>query len=273
MPSTNIAQKNYVTVTGNIGSPKTMIFAHGFGTDQTVWKLVAEPFLKEYRVILFDHVGCGQSDPAAFSPNKYEDPDAYAADLIAICDALIVKNAVLVGHSIGGMIGILAAIRKPEYFSKLVLIGASPKYLNEPGYVGGFERDTLDQLFEEMRNNYYAWASGFAALAMGNPEQPHLARQFAESLKNLRPDIALTVLRVFMESDIRSELAKLDVLTLIIQSREDVAVPTGVGRYLNQHIRNSRLAEIQAAGHLPHMSAASEVIAEIQKFLLQGETL
>lgn len=260
-------EKNNVTVKGNLESPDTMIFAHGFGTDQTSWDEVAKAFEDQYRIVLFDNVGGGRSPESAFSPHKYETLDSYAEDLIDICESLGLKDAILVAHSVSGMISLLASIKKPEYFRKLIVVGASPRYRNEPGYKGGFEQEDLDGLYATMDNNYFAWASGFSKLAMGNPDRPSLAENFANSLAEIRPDIAQSVARTIFQSDYRSELPKVNRPVLIVQAREDIAVPLDVAEYLHKNIKNSDLVMVDATGHFPHISAPKEVIRVINQFI------
>jgi sigma-B regulation protein RsbQ len=262
----NVAKKNNVKLIGNLDGP-TIIFAHGFGTDQSAWSKVSEAFIQKYRIILFDNVGGGNSDPEAFSPNKYDSLYAYVGDLIDICEEYKVKAAIMVGHSVSGMISLLTAIKRPEFFSKLVLVGASPRYLNDVDYVGGFEQQDLDSLYDTMANNYFAWVSGFSAAAMANPDRPQLSENFANTLNAIRPDIAQSVARVIFQSDYRVELLKLDKETLLVQAKEDIAVPQDVAEYLNKHIAHSKLLVVEAYGHFPHMSAPNEIINAIEQFI------
>jgi len=262
----NPTKKNNVKVIGNLDGP-TMLFAHGFGTDQNAWSKVSEAFISKYRIILFDNVGAGKADPEAFSPNKYDTLQAYANDLIEICEEYDVKDAIMIGHSVSGMVSLLTAIKRPEFFSKLALVGASPRYLNDTGYLGGFEQQDLDSLFDTMANNYFAWVSGFSAAAMGNPDNPQLAEGFAETLKAIRPDIAQSVARVIFQSDYRKELSKLNKPTLLIQAKEDIAVPIDVAYYLNNNIVDSKLTIVNAYGHFPHISAPNEVINAVEQFI------
>ena len=259
-------KKNNVKVIGNPDGP-AMIFAHGFGTDQTAWDAVSRDFTDKYKVILYDNVGAGKSDPDEFSPNKYETLHVYAQDLIDICDSLGIKDAILVGHSVSGMISLLTAVKRPDLFSQMVLVGASPRYLNDSGYVGGFSREDLDGLFQTMDNNYFAWVSGFSAAAMGNPDRPQLAESFAGTLNAIRPDIAQSVARVIFQSDHRADLPKLNKDTLIIQAQEDIAVPLDVAEYLHHNIPGSHLEVVNAYGHFPHISAPQEIIKAIKKFI------
>lgn len=258
MPGT-IIKRNNVHFLGQ-GS-QTIIFAHGFGTDQTAWRHQVAFFESSYRIVLFDHVGAGQSDMAAYSPLRYSSLYGYAEDLLELCAVLKLSDVILVGHSVSGMVSLLAALVDPSRFRQLIFIGASPRYLNDPekGYQGGFEQADLDALYAAMSSNYYAWASGFAPLAMGNPDRPELALEFAKTLSAIRPDIAQAVSRVIFQSDHREELPKLTVPVTILQSNNDVAVPPAVGQYMAEHIRQSQLIHIKAQGHLPHMSAPDVV--------------
>lgn len=258
--------KNNVKQIGNLEG-LSILFAHGFGTDQSAWEQVKEAFLTDYRIILFDNVGSGNADPEAYSANKYNTLEAYADDMIAICEAYHVKDAILVAHSVSGMIGVLASLKRPELFSKLILIGASPRYLNDVGYVGGFEQKDLNGIYETMSNNYFAWVSGFSSAAMANHDNPQLAESFASTLKAIRPDIAQSVARVIFQSDYRKELSKTQKPTLLLQSKEDIAVPLNVAEYLHKNIANSKLKVVNAFGHFPHMSAPQEIINEIKQFI------
>ena len=261
--------KNNIHILNDDPSLQSIIFTHGFGTDQTAWSAVAEAFKDQYRLIMYDTVGAGSADPEAFSPNKYRSIHSYATDLQAICQELELRNAISISHSVGGMTTVLVANEKPEYFSKLVVIGASPRYLNDTdtGYYGGFTQEDLDNLYQAMSNNYFAWVSGFANLVMQNSDRPHLAEDFARSLGSIRPDIAQSVVRAIFQSDHRADLPKVQQDTLLIHSTEDVAVPDQVATYLHEHIRNSKLVHVNATGHFPHISAPGQVIDAIRQFL------
>lgn len=259
--------KNNVNIKGDPYAKETIIFGHGFGTDQTAWHTVADAFKNDYRIILYDNVGGGNALPEAYSPNKYNDLFSYADDLIDICDALDIKDAIMVAHSVSGMISVLASLKKPQCFKKLVLVGASPRYRNDEGYIGGFDQSDLDGLYQAMDTNYFAWVSGFSSMAMANPDRPELALSFANTLSAIRPDIAQAVSRVIFQSDHRSVLADLDKSTLIIQSKEDIAVPLQVAEYLDRNIRNSKMVVVNATGHFPHISAPTEIINAIKEFL------
>lgn len=266
MSTAAVYKKNNVTIINENGD-QTIIFAHGFGTDQSAWKEVAAAFADKYRLVLYDNVGAGNADPAAFSPNKYDNLQSYADDLLDICHDLDIKNAIVVAHSVSGMITLLAAVKEPERFSKIVMIGASPRYLNDDGYVGGFSQDDLNGLYAAMANNYQAWVSGFAPAAMANAERPQLAQNFASTLSAIRPDIAQSVAKVIFQSDYRSALPNLAVDTLLLQTQRDIAVPMEVAEYLNNNIKISRMQVVNAEGHFPHMSAPDQIITAIKSYI------
>lgn len=266
--ATDPIRKNNVNIIGKRESNNTMIFAHGFGTDQTAWNDVYPAFEDEYKIVLYDNVGAGKSAPEAFSPNKYDSLTSYSTDLLDICATLNVKDAIMVGHSVSGMISMLAAIKEPQRFKKMVLIGASARYLNDDdGYVGGFTQEALDGLFQTMTSNYYAWVSGFAPAAMGNADKPKLTERFADTLSAIRPDIAQSVAKVIFLSDQRQQVAKNHIETLLIQTKQDIAVPMEAAEYLHNNMENSELVVVDAEGHFPHISAPQEVIREIKNFL------
>lgn len=263
----NPLKKNNVTILNGNAGKQTIVFAHGFGTNQTAWQKVAPAFADNYRVVLYDNVGAGNSEPTAFSPNKYDTLRSYADDLLDICNELQIKDAIMVGHSASGMISLLAAIKNPTHFSKMVLIGASPRYLDDVGYIGGFTQQALNDLYDAMANNYYAWVSGFAPAIMANADRPQLSASFAQSLSAIRPDIAQSVARVIFQSDHRNDLPKLQIDTLLLQTQQDIAVPMEVAEYLNNNIKNSKLKVVNAEGHFPHMSAPDEIITAIKEYI------
>lgn len=265
----NIFKRNNVNLQGS--GNQTLIFAHGFGSDQTAWRHQVAAFHSDYRVVLFDMVGAGKSDFSAYNPHRYSTLYGYVKDLLELCAELNVTNCILVGHSVSAMIALLAAIIEPQRFSRLILIGVSPRYLNDVDYYGGFEQSDLDAIYAAMSINYDAWVSGFLApLMMGNPEQPSLALEYATTLKAVRPDIASVLVRVIFQSDFRAHLPQLTVPTLIIQSSEDHAVPQEVAQYLAAKIPNSQLVNINARGHFPHLSAPDEVTRAITEYLAQS---
>jgi sigma-B regulation protein RsbQ len=263
----NPVQKNNITVKGNLEADQTIIFSHGFGTDQNIWAEVSAPFLKDYKVILYDLVGAGKANIDAFNPETYDTLYAYANDLTDLCESLHVQNAILVAHSVSGMIGMLAGIEAPRFFSKMIFLGASPCYVNSETYTGGFTQEALNDLFNSMETNYYAWISGFAPYVMSNDDRPELAEKFAKTLAEIRPDIAVSVARTIFQGDYRSKLPEHTIPTLLIHNDNDPAVPVSVGKYMNVRIPNSKLKLVHSSGHFPHVSAPLEVIQSIQNFI------
>ncbi len=264
-----ILQRNSVSIQEAPEGAPTIVFAHGFGTDQTAWSKQVSGLQGKARCILFDHVGAGRSDLNSFSRGRYSTLYGYAQDLIEISDALDLRGVRVVAHSVSGMVSMLASILRPDLFSELLVIGASPRYLNDPasGYVGGFETSDVEGLFEAMAANYHAWASGFAPLMMGHPDRPYLAEYFCETLLTIRPDVAQTVLQSIMFSDHRADLSRVHIPVWIASSRQDLAVPEPVSAYLAAHLRDSRLEFLDATGHLPHISAPRVVNAVIGRWL------
>src|SRR5574343_1172429 len=261
--------RNNVTVAGNLKAAKSMVFVNGVGYDQSFWRRVAPSFVDDYRLVLFDHVGSVQSNQVNFRSNqlRYLNVGGYATDLLEICSALnLGGDTVLVGHSLGAMAGLLASIQKPSTFSKLILIGASPRYTNTEGYQGGFSAEDISATYSALQGNYPLWSKQFASAAMATPDRPSLTDAFAEALARIPPEMMLTVLCSVLQMDHRKDLAKVSVPTLVIQSREDYFVPLEVAEYIHAHIPGSQLTVIEAAGHLPHVSAPEEIIAAIKSF-------
>ncbi|SFW74225.1 alpha/beta fold hydrolase [Chitinophaga sancti] len=264
-----VKEKNNVHIRGKADAAQTIIFGHGFGSDQTAFEPLVKAFEADYKIVLFDNVGGGKADINAFSPSRYSSIQGYVTDLGDLLRELQLSDIIYVGHSVNGMIGLLSAIKYPSYFNKLVLLGSSPRYLNEPesGYIGGFNMEALEQLYHAMSTNYYAWASGFAQLVVQNHDRPELAASFAKSLSSIRADIALSVAKAIFEMDHRSDLGKSSIPAMIVQTTEDPAVPKVVGAYMHQHILNSQLATVDTEGHFPHVSAPEEVISIIKSFI------
>ncbi|NMF91593.1 alpha/beta fold hydrolase [Aromatoleum petrolei] len=259
--------RNNVHICGNADADRTIVFVHGFGTEQSVWRGVVPHFARDWRVVLLDNVGAGASLPEAFVQSRYLGLQGYADDLLEVCDALQLKDAVLVGHSVGAMAAVLAANRKPEDFAKLVLICASPRYLNTEDYHGGFTADDLNQIYSAIEEQFDEWAAAFAPMAMGNSDRPQLARYFSDQIRSIPPDRVLTVLCSTFQSDHRQDVCRIAQPTLLLQSQDDVAVPAAVAHYLQQHIPDSRLVMLKAGGHLPHFAAPDEVADAIRGFI------
>lgn len=259
-----VLSRNAVTEEGS--GEQTILFSHGFGGNQSAWDAQAAAFRERFRIIRLDHVGCGRSDFAVFHPMRYRSLFNYANDLLEVCEALRLEKAIFIGHSMGAMICLLASLLAPEFFSQLVMIGANPRYLKAAGYDGGFAREDVEKIYAFAAADYASWVSGFAPLMIGE-DKPELASYLAGTLKEMRPDIALSLLRIMLESDHRSELPQVTVPTSIIQSRHDAAVPIFVGRHLHEHIPNSRYLELNTSGHLPHLTAPELVNAAVESIL------
>lgn len=261
----DVLERNNVKVSGS--GERTLVFVHGFGYDQSMWRLVAPAFEDRYRVVLLDLVGAGQSDLTAYDPEHYSSLEAHANDLLAVLHALDLSVVALVGHSVSAVIGMLAAIRAPERFAGLVMLGPSPHYLNEPGYAGGFERADIDELLEVMANNYLGWAGGFAPMVMGAPGQPALSAELTASFCRTDPAIARHFARVIFLGDNRADLPRLRTPTLVVQSAHDAIAPRAVGTYVHQQLPGSQLVVVNTTGHCAHLSAPRETIAAIAPFL------
>ena len=259
-------KRNNVCVSGaEDGQP--MVFAHGFGCDQNMWRHVAPAFEDDHRIVLFDVVGMGGSDVTAWSAERYASLDAYADDVLDILRSLDLRDVVFVGHSVSAMIGVLAAVREPDRFSKLVLVGPSPRYIDEDGYVGGFARGDIDELLRSLDSNYLGWSSGMAPVIMGNPDQPELGQELTDSFCRTDPTIASAFARVTFLSDTREELALVTVPTLVLQCSDDVIASDAVGEYVAAQIPSSTFVRMRATGHCPNLSAPAETIDAIRRFL------
>lgn len=263
----NIIKRNHVTVMGT--GEETIVFGHGFACDQNVWRSITKYFEKDYRIVLFDYVGCGQSDKTQYSVERYVDLNGYARDLEEILDSMQIRNAIYVGHSVSSMIGVIASIHNPEYFKKMILISPSPRYLNDnPDYYGGFDAKDINEILTFMEMNFLGWASANAAALMDNPDKPALAEQLKDTFIGEDPEIMKNFARATFLSDYRKELPFVTVPTLIIQCSIDSIVPIEVAEYLNRHIKNSDLKILDSRGHYPHLSMpekTAECILEYMK--------
>jgi sigma-B regulation protein RsbQ len=244
-----------------------MVFAHGFGCDQQMWRLVVPAFEDDHRIVLFDHVGAGGSDQSAFDRGRYSSLDGYAEDLLEICRELDLTRVIFVGHSVSAMIGVLAATREPDRFEKLILVGPSPRYLDDGDYGGGFSRADIEELLDSLESNYLGWSSAMAPVIMGNPDRPELGEELTNSFCRSDPEIAAHFARVTFLSDNRADLAQVKIPTLILQCSDDAIAPQAVGEYVNDQIPGSRLVLMDATGHCPNLSAPAETIAAIRSFL------
>ena len=246
---------------------RPIVFAHGFGCDQNMWRYVWPEFEEDHRVVLFDHVGAGGSDLRAFDPDRYGTLQGYAEDVLEICDELELEDAVFVGHSVSATIGLLAAAAAPERFGALALLGPSPRYVDDDGYVGGFTRADIEELLDSMDSNYLGWSGAIAPVIMGNAERPELGEELANSFCRADPEIARHFARVTFLSDNRADLPGVRTPSLILQCSRDSIAPQAVGEYVHRHLADSRLVMMRASGHCPNLSAPEETIAEIRSFL------
>lgn len=244
-----------------------MVFAHGFGCDQNMWRLVAPAFEDCFKVVLFDHVGAGGSDPLAYDPVKYSSLQGYAADVVDICRELELESVVFVGHSVSAMIGVLASNAAPGLFDKLVLVGPSARYIDDGDYRGGFSASDIEELLVSMESNYLGWSRQMAPMIMGNAEQPELGRELSDSFCRTDPAIAAQFAAVTFLSDNRKDLSKVSVPTLVLQCLSDVIAPEPAGEFVRDAIAGSTYVVLDATGHCPHLSVPSATIDAITPFV------
>ncbi|MGY1690429.1 alpha/beta fold hydrolase [Geodermatophilus sp. SYSU D01105] len=262
----SVIMRNRVRVTGVDGG-RPMVFAHGFGCDQEMWRFVAPDFEVDHRVVLFDHVGSGRSDLSAYDPVKYASLRGYAADVVELCRELELEDVVFVGHSVSAMIGVLAAQQAPERVGALVMVGPSPRYVDDEDYTGGFSRADVAGLLDSLDSNHLGWSRAMAPVVMGNPDRPELTEELANSFCRTDPDIAHQFAQVTFLSDNRADLPGVRVPTLVLQCDADAIAPQAVGRYVHEQIPGSVFTQLSATGHCPHLSAPEETTAAIRAFL------
>ncbi len=244
-----------------------MMFAHGFGCDQNMWRFVAPHFEDRFRVVLFDHIGAGGSDLSAYDPLKYASLAGYAEDVVEIARALDIEGGVFVGHSVSAMIGVLAAKAAPKLFDDLVLVGPSPRYIDDTDYVGGFGESQIHELLDFLDSNHMGWSQAMAPAIMGNPDRPELGEELTNSFCRTDPDIARRFARATFLSDNRADLEGVTTRTLVLQCAEDVIAPREVGEYVHRMLPNSQLVIMKATGHCPNLSAPQETVAAIEAFV------
>jgi sigma-B regulation protein RsbQ len=262
----SVVERNCVSVTG-VPSGRPLVFAHGFGCDQAMWRFVAPDFAVDHRVVLFDYVGAGNSDLSVYDPDRYGSLRGYAADVVEICRELDLTDVVFVGHSVSAMIGVLATQQAPDVIGALVMVGPNPRYIDDDGYVGGFSRTDIVGLLDALDSNHLGWSAQMAPVIMGNPDRPELTEELTNSFCRTDPDIARQFARVTFLSDNRADLPGVGVPTLVLQCSEDVIAPDVVGEYVHQQIPGSVLTRLAATGHMPHLSAPEETTAAIRAFL------
>ncbi|MFH8293089.1 alpha/beta fold hydrolase [Streptomyces sp. NPDC018059] len=262
----DIEHRNNVTVTGN-PQGRTVVLAHGFGCDQNMWRLTLPALVEEYRVVMFDYVGSGRSDLSAFSENRYTSLDGYARDVVEVCEALDLRDAVFVGHSVSAMIGVLAADMAPERIGALVMVAPSPRYIDDEGYRGGFTAEDIDELLGSLDLNYLGWSAAMAPVIMGNADRPELGEELKNSFCATDPDMARVFARTTFLSDSRDDLKKVRVPTLVLDCTDDAIAPREVGAYVHESIPGSNLITLDATGHCPHLSAPEATNEAITGFL------
>jgi sigma-B regulation protein RsbQ len=259
-----VRERNNVKVLGS--GERTLMFAHGYGCDQSMWRHVT-PHFPEYRIVLFDYVGSGGSDTSAFDQTRYSTLQGYSADVLEIIDELDLDRVNFVGHSVSAMIGALAAIEKPGKFESLTMIGPSPCYTNDGEYAGGFEKPDIEALLESLESNHVAWSASMAPLIMGKENSSDLSGELEASFCRMDPFLAHHFARVTFLSDNRSDLPRVTARTLILQCQKDVIAGYKVGEYVHRRIPNSQFVVMDATGHCPHLSAPEKVTRALKHFL------
>ena len=259
-------ERNNVQLEGKVAA-QPMLFAHGFGCDQNMWRHVWPAFADDHRIVLFDHVGSGGSDLAAYSRAKYDRLDGYAEDMLEICRELELRDVIFVGHSVSAMIGVLAAVAEPDRFAKLVLVGPSPRYIDDDDYVGGFTREDIEGLLDSLDSNFLGWSAAYAPAIMGTTQPEELQQELTNSFCRTDPDIARHFARVTFLSDNRGDLATVEVPALVLQCSDDIIAPQSVGEFVASSLPRGTLVNLRATGHCPNLSAPEETIAAIRDFL------
>lgn len=263
-----IGLRNNVKIKGN--GARVIMFGHGFGCDSNTWRMVTPAFENDFKLVLFDYVGSGNSDLRAYDSDRYSSLEGYAKDVVEICEALNLKEVIFIGHSVSSMIGLLAANSAPELFSKLIFIGPSPRYLNDVNYPGGLDRAELEELLEIMDSNYLGWSSTMAGHIMGNPDRPHLADGLSRSFCSADPTIAKKFARVTFLSDNRDDLPKLKIPSLTIQCREDFLTTEKIASYIQSITPGNKVTFLESSGHCPHLSDPDGVITAVKTFLMDN---
>jgi sigma-B regulation protein RsbQ len=262
----DVRRRNNVVVSGSPGA-RPMLFAHGFGCSQEMWQAVASDFETDHQVVLFDLVGAGGSDLGAYDRSKYDSLNGYADDVVEIVEELDLHDVVYVGHSVSAMIGVLAAIKAPSRFGALVLVGPSPRYIDDAGYVGGFSKSDIESLLDTLDLNYLGWSEAMAPVIAGNSDRPEVGQELTESFCRVDPQIARHFARVTFLSDNRSDLTHVVTPTLVLQCTDDPIAPLPVGSYVHEQIAGSRLVVMSATGHCPNLSDPGQLTEEIRAYL------
>jgi len=264
-PLMSVTRRHNVNISGS--GERTIMFAHGFGCDQTMWEPVARNFEADFRTVLFDYLGHGRSDSSDYSAERYASLDAYAEDVVEIGRALELRGAIFVGHSVSAMIGALASLKAPEMFSDLVMVGPSPRYIDDDGYRGGFSRGQIDELLDFLAANHLGWSAAMAPAIMGNPDRPELGARLENSFCRTDPAIARDFARATFLSDNRGDLPSVRARALVLQCSDDIIAPLPVGEYVHAALPQSEFRLLRATGHCPNLSAPDEVTAAIREFV------
>jgi sigma-B regulation protein RsbQ len=262
----SVHERHHVRVTGDPSGPP-MVFAHGFGCDQAMWRFVAPEFERDHQVVLFDLVGAGHSDLSAYDPARYASLDGYADDVVQLVRELGLTDVRFVGHSVSAIIGVLAVTRAPELFSQLVMVSPSPRYANDDDYVGGMTERDIDGLLEALDSNYLGWSAQMAPVIVGRPDLPELEQELTDSFCRTDPEIARQFAEVTFRSDNRADLARVRIPTLVLQCAVDAIAPPSVGQFVHEQIPGSTLTVLDTVGHCPHLSAPDQTIDAMRAFL------
>ncbi|GAB4071161.1 alpha/beta hydrolase [Angustibacter speluncae] len=263
---TPLERRHHVVASGRPdGQP--MVLVNGFGCDQRMWDEVVPALEQRYRVVRYDHLGSGRSDASAYDPVRHASLQGYADDLLAVLRGLDLHDVVVVAHSVACMMAVLAGARDPERFSRLVLVGPSPRYVDDDGYRGGFAPEDVDELLQSLDSNYLGWSATMAPVIVGNPDRPELAQRLENSFCRTDPTIARQFAEVTFRSDNRTDLPAVAVPTLVLQCSDDPLAPESVGRFVAEQVQDGELVVLAATGHCPQLSAPEETVAAITRFL------
>lgn len=247
--------------------PTTLLFCNGFNCEQNIWRMLTPTLATQYQLVLFDQVGVGQSDRTVAHSPRYATLDGYVQDVLGICQALALPEVVLVGHSAGALVAMLAAVQAPARVAKLILLAASPCFLNFPDYYGGFDPSDLHAVLAEMNANYQAWANTFATMLIGQYHAPELSHELVNCASQADPEMAKRVVQQTFLGDYRAQVPHLACSTLLLQCTNDPAVPEEVNAYWLAHLPQASLRTLPTEGHCPHLTAPAEVLEAMQQFL------
>lgn len=261
----SIQQRNNIHCYGN--GEHTIMFAHGYGCDQQMWRFIYPAYSKDYRIILFDLTGSGASDLSAYDRNKYGDLYGYAEDVLEIIELYAKGKVIFVGHSVSAMIGLLASNQCPDKFAAQIMVGPSASYINDGDYVGGYNAEDIEGLLQLVDANYREWARRMAPVIMGAAQQPALTHELLTRFEQNDPEIARHFARVTFTADHRADLSRSTVPALVLQCSDDLIAPREVGEYIHAQMQGSTLEVITNIGHCPHLSAPEASSDAIDRFL------